>query len=219
MHFLLLVFLRTGFLVLFHCTANDLFTEMLISIQIVIKLVIGVCQAASSDSNFTISELGSVLDDNQTEDSTIDHQQSSSSIISQLEGEVSTASSQMIEQFEKNVEEQDAQDRIDQLLLEDELSDTRIASHSGKDIQPTSITELTDQRDTRVIQPLASPTGEPATNTSTPIVSVAASQRIVDSCRDMLAGSCELMHTRCAKILSIWAKVIALSLLLNALNC
>jgi len=184
----------------------------LFSIKSIIKLIINVCQAASSDSNFTISELGSVLDNNQTEEeSTIYHQQSSSSITGQSEGEVSTtSSSQMIEQFEKNAEEQDAQDRIDQLLLEDELSDTRIASHSGKDIQPTSITELTDQRDTRVVQPSPSPTGEPATNTSTPIVSIAASQRIVDSCRDMLAGSCELIHTRCVKILNIWAKVIAL---------
>ena len=184
------------------------------------KLIIGVCHAASSDSNFTISELGSVMDDNQTEDTTIYQQQSSSSMISQSEGEVSTASSsQMIEQFEKNTEEQDAQDRVDQLLLEDELSDTRIASHSGKDVQHTSITELTDQKDTRVVQPSPSPTGEPAASTSTPIVSVAASQRLVDSCLDMLAGSCELIHSRCAKILNIWAKVIALCISKENLSC
>lgn len=171
------------------------------------------CQAASSDSNMTISEL-SMLDDHQTDDSVIHQQQSSSSVISQSEGEVSTASSsQMIEQFEKNVEEQDAQDRIDQLLLEDELSDARIvAAHSGEDMQPTSITELTDQGDTRVVQPSPSPTGETSATTSTPIVSVAASQRLVDSCRDMLAGSCELIHARCAKILNIWAKVISVSM-------
>ena len=182
-------------------------------IQSIIKLIINVCQAASSDSNMTISEL-SMLDDHQTDDSVIQQQQSSSSVVSQSEGEVSTASSsQMIEQFEKNVEEQDAQDRIDQLLLEDELSDARIvAAHSGEDMQPTSITELTDQGDTRVVQPSPSPTGETSATTSTPIVSVAASQRLVDSCRDMLAGSCELIHARCAKILNIWAKVISVSM-------
>ena len=57
----------------------------------------------------------------------------------------------MIENFERTAKEQDAQDHVDQLLLEDELSDARIAEQGSKE-QPTSVGELLDQNSTTSVQ-------------------------------------------------------------------
>lgn len=182
--------------------------------QSIVKLIISVCQVASSDSNITVSELSVALEDTQSSDS-IAFKPSDSSIVSQeMEGELSTSasasSSQMIENFERTAEELDAQDRVDQLLLEDELSDARIAEQGSKE-QSASIGELLDQGSTTSVRQLSvgSSGSEAAiTKTASQLISVSASQQLVENCQELLCGCCELMHMRCVKVLNIRAKVL-----------
>ena len=174
-------------------------------------MIINVCQVASSDSNITVSEITVALEDTQSSDC-ITFKQSNSSVANQeMDGELSSipSSSQMIEHFERTAEEQDAQDRVDQLLLEDELSDARITEQGSKE-EHVSIGELLDQNSTTSVQhSVSSGSSETAiiTKTGSQLISVSASQRLVDSCQDLLCGCCELIHMRCAKILNVRAKV------------
>lgn len=177
-------------------------------------MIISVCQAASSDTNITVSELSVTLDDAQSSDS-IAFKRSDSSVISQeIDGEVSAASSssQMIEQFERTTEEQDAQDRIDQLLLEDELSDARIAEQGSKEQHSASISELLEQNSTTSVKQSVSSSEQSVSSSSSKtgssqFISVSTSQKLVESCQDLLHGCCELTHMRCAKVLNVRAKV------------
>ena len=118
------------------------------------------------------------------------------------------SSSQVVEHFERTAEEQDAQDRVDQLLLEDELSDARITEQGSKE-EPVSISELVDQNSTTSVQHSISTSSSEAivTKTGSQLISVSASQRLVESCQDLLCGCCELIHMRCAKVLNVRAKV------------
>ena len=167
------------------------------------------CQVASSDSAITVSEVSLALEDTQSSDC-IAFKRSDSSVISQEVDELSGAetSSQAIEHFERTAEEQDAQDRVDQLLLEDELSDARIAEQGSKE-QTASVGELLDQNSTTSVQHSVSSGSSEAiiTKTGSQIISVSASQSLIESCRDLLCGCCELIHMRCVKILNVRAKV------------
>lgn len=175
-------------------------------------MVIGVCQVASSDSNITVSELSIALEDTAQSSDSIAFKRSDSSVVSQeMDGELSTSASlsQMMENFERTAEEQEAQDRVDQLLLEDELSDARIAEQGTKEPSP-SIGELLDQTSTTSVQQstVSSSSSETVVSKSgSQLISVSASQRLVENCQDLLCGSCELIHMRCAKILNVRAKV------------
>ena len=129
----------------------------------------------------------------------------------EMDGELSSiaSSSQMIEHFERTAEEQDAQDRVDQLLLEDELSDARITEQGSKE-EPVSIGELLDQNSTTSVQHSVSIGSSEAaiiTKTGSQLISVSVSQRLVENCQDLLCGCCELIHMRCAKVLNVRAKV------------
>ena len=178
-------------------------------------MVIGVCQVASSDSNITVSELSIALEDTAQSSDSIAFKRSDSSVISQeMDSELSTSasSSQLMENFERTAEEQEAQeaqDRVDQLLLEDELSDARIAEQGTKE-PSASIGELLDQTSTTSVQQstVSSSSSEAViTKSGSQLISVSASQRLVENCQDLLCGSCELIHMRCAKVLNVRAKV------------
>ena len=182
-----------------------------------VKLIIVICQAASSNANIAISEITIALEDTAQSSDSIAFKQSDMSIVSQEmdNGELSAAasSSQIIEQFERATEELDAQDRMDQFVLEDELSDVRITEQGSKE-QSSSIGELLDnQSSTTSVQPSLISSGNSDTvvaktgSHGSQLISVSASQRLVESCQDLLCGSCELVHMRCAKILNIRAKV------------
>ena len=125
----------------------------------------------------------------------------------EIDGEPSStvSSSQMIEHFERTAEEQDAQDHVDQLLLEEELSDARITEQSSKE-EAVSIGELLDQNSTTSVQHSVS-SGAIITKTGSQLISVSTSQGLAESCQDLLCGCCELIHMRCAKVLNVRAKV------------
>ena len=160
------------------------------------------CQIASSDSTISASEVS------------VPHTQSSasdSSVVNQgMGGKLSStaSSSQIIKHFERTAEEQDAQDYVDQLLLEDELSNVRITEQGSKE-EPVSIGELLDQNSTTSVQHSVSIGSEAViiTKTGSQLISVSVSQTLVESCQDLLCGCCELIHMRCAKVVNVRAKV------------
>ena len=102
-------------------------------------------------------------------------------------------------------------DRLDQLIMEDELSDAHIEEMAVKMSKEQEMNETQEELVTE-----QSPTPPPLLEDNG-ILTANECQELVFQCHELMSVVCDVLHARCTKILNIRAKVSCLLLLLCCL--
>ena len=100
--------------------------------------------------------------------------------------------------------EHETDDRLDQLMMEDDLTDARIeamATLAEEQERREGITATRDPPQEQQDPPIVAPP------TGCGLLSPGECQELLLQCHDLLSVVCDVLHSRCTKILSIRGKV------------